>query len=236
MGRGGLEGGDDALVVVVGILGDLGIPHHLLGEHGLPVDDGGHLPVASAGVEADAAAVHVAAHGLGLADLGGDGVAVHHLEGLLIDVGHEILVEGAGAALGVGSVDGLIDGLVAGQVDLEAALEPQQGLDDSVHIVEVGLGHVGGAVDKGLVHGHLTAGALHGDIQGLLGVFQEGLIEGKERNVVGVQLGEMLDGYVNTKVFHRVSSSLTIRSGGLWASRLKPPPYKATSFFSSVKA
>ena len=71
VGGGGLQGGDDALIVVVRVGGDLGEPHHLLGEHGLPVDDGGHLPVGPAGVEADAAAAQVAAHGLGIALLGG---------------------------------------------------------------------------------------------------------------------------------------------------------------------
>ena len=145
----------------------------------------------------------MAADGLGLAHLSGNGVAVDHLEGMLIDAGHEILIKGAGALLGVGLVDGLIDGLVAGDIDLEAALEPQQGLNDAVHIVEVSLSHLGSTVNEGLIDGHLTGRALHRDVQGLGGALQKGLIKGEERNVVGVQLREITNGNVNAEVFHR---------------------------------
>ena len=207
---GGLEGGDDALVVVVGILGDLGIPDHLLGEHGLPVDDGGHLPVASAGVEADAAAAQVAAHGLGIALLGGHGVAVHHLKGLLIHVGHELGVKAPLAAHAVGGLHGLINVLAAAEIDLEAAHIPQHGLDEPIHIVGVGLRHVRRAVDKGLVHGHLAAGPLHGDVQGLPGVLQKRGAELAQGQETGVQLRHVFDRHFNTQMLHSDTPSFFV--------------------------
>ena len=56
MGGGGLEGVHDALEVIVRVGSGLGEPDDLLGEDALAVDDGGHLAVGAAGIEADAAA------------------------------------------------------------------------------------------------------------------------------------------------------------------------------------
>ena len=178
------------------------MPHYLLGEHGLPVDDGGHLPVGAAGVKADAAATQVAAHGLGIALLGGHGVAVHHLEGLLVDVGHEIGVKGPLAAHAVGGLHGLIDALVAADIDLEAAHIPQHGLDEAVHVVDVGLSHVGRAVDKGLVDGHLAAGPLHRDVQRLFGVLQKSGAELAQGEKTGIQLRHIFHRYFDSQMLH----------------------------------
>ena len=41
--------------MIVGVLGDLGEPDHLLGVDALPVNDGGDFAVGPAGVKADAA-------------------------------------------------------------------------------------------------------------------------------------------------------------------------------------
>ena len=98
VGRGGLQGGDDSLIVVVRVGGGLGEPHHLLGEDGLSVDDGGHLPVGAARVKADAAALQMPAYGAGRRSglrealprrLHAEGTAVHRL--------HHGHVKGTGA-------------------------------------------------------------------------------------------------------------------------------------------
>ena len=110
---GGLESGDDAVIVIVGVLGDLGEPDHFLGVDGLAVDDSGHLAVAAAGVEAHPAARQMAADSLGGARLLGDLVAEDHLEGALVHAGHEVGVKGPGAAGGEGLFQIVVNVLVA---------------------------------------------------------------------------------------------------------------------------
>ena len=68
---GGLEGSYDAVIVILGIGGDFGMPDHFFGVDGLSVHYGGHLSVGTAGIKADAAAVQIAADGFG--DLVGSG-------------------------------------------------------------------------------------------------------------------------------------------------------------------
>ena len=221
MGRGGLQGGDDPLIVVVRVGGGLGEPHHLLGEDGLSVDDGGHLSVGAARVKADAAAAQVAAHRLGIALLGGHGVAVHHLEGFFIHVGHEISVKGPVAAHAVGGLHGLIDGLAAAEVDLEATFHPQEHFDEPVHIVDVRLSHLRGAVDKGLIDGHLAAGPLHRHVQGLPGVLQKGRVELAQRKKAGVQLRHMFHRDFNSKVLHCMNPPVFVgNTQGIFLYRL----------------
>ena len=155
--------------------------------------------------KADAAAAQVAAHSLGIALLGRHLVAVHHLKGLLIDVGHEVGVKGAGAAHAVGGLHGLIYGLIAAEVHLEATLHPEQHLDDAVHIVDVGLGHVRSAVDKGFVYRYLTSGPLHRDVQRLFGVLQKGGAELSQGEKTGVQFRHVFYWDFNSKMLHCIS-------------------------------
>ena len=205
VGRGGLQGGDDPLIVVVRVGGSLGEPHHLLREDGLSVDDGGHLSVGAARVKADAAAAQVAAHRLGIALLGG----------------HLVAVKGPLAAHAVGGLHGLIDGLAAAEVDLEAALHPQEHFDEPVHIVDVGLSHLRGAVDKGLIDGHLAAGPLHRHVQGLLGVLQKGRVELAQGKKAGVQLRHMFHRDFNSKVLHCMNPPVFVgNTQGIFLYRL----------------
>ena len=122
LGGGGLERRHDLVEVVRGILGDLGVPHHFFGVHRLAVDHGRHLAVASTRVEADAAAVLVAADGLG-GLVGGGEVSLgadDDLKGLLVHVIDEPEVEGAlsGGAVRLGQLRG--DVVAAAQVDAES--------------------------------------------------------------------------------------------------------------------
>ena len=200
--RGGLEGGDNAVVVVVRVGGRLGEPDHLLGEDALAVDDGGDLPVAAAGVKADAAPVQVAANGLG-AVLGlRQGLAGDHLEGTLKNICHVVPVKGLAPAGGVRLLQIGADVLAAPNVDFEAALHPQDGLDHPVDVVAVGLPHLRRAVDKRLAHGHLAVGALHGQAQGLLGVLEERLVELIQGQIIRVQLGAALDRDFDIQMLH----------------------------------
>ena len=79
---GGFQCGDNAVIVVIGVGIDFGQPDHLFGEDGLAVDDRGDLAVGSAGVEADAAALQMTAHGLGAVARFGNLIHQNDLEGL----------------------------------------------------------------------------------------------------------------------------------------------------------
>ena len=65
LGCGALERGYDAVIMVLGVCLELGEPDDFLGVDALAVDHGRDLPVGTAGVEADAAAVQIAADGFG---------------------------------------------------------------------------------------------------------------------------------------------------------------------------
>ena len=87
---------------------------------------------------------------------------------MLIDVGHIVKVEGLVPAGGVDLLHSGADIFVAAEIDPEAAVQPEHRLDHTLHIVAVGLGHVGRAMDSGAADRNLPAGALHGDVQRLL--------------------------------------------------------------------
>ena len=110
----------------------------------------------------------MAADSLGGARLLGDLVAEDHLEGALVHAGHEVGVKGPGAAGGEGLFQIVVNVLVPADIHLEAALHPQHGLDQAVDVVLVGLAHLRGAVDEGVTHRHLAAGALQGNGDRLL--------------------------------------------------------------------
>ena len=204
MGGGGLHGVHNALVMVVGVRGGLGEPDHFLRVDALAVDDGGHLAVGAAGVEADAAAVQMAANGLGIVLLLRQRLTGNDFKGTLIDTGHKVGVKGAGTLSGIGCFQRLINGLVAADVHPEAALHPKQCLHQTVHIVTVGLGHVGRTVDERLTDGHLTVGTLHRQAQGLAARFQKGPVEQPQGRIVGVQRRNVARSDFNTIAIHSV--------------------------------
>ena len=206
---GGLESGHDDVIVIVGVSSNFGEPDDLLGEDGLTVDDGGHLAVRATRVKADAAAVQMAAHGDGLIQRLGNVLGVDHLEGLFKHVGHEVPVKGAGTLGAVGGLQILIHLLVV-DIDLIAALHPQLGLDQTVNVVAVGLVHLGGAVNKGVVGGHLLIGTLYGDGDGLFRRGQKSTVEVEQGNKLGVENGGVFDLNRNTISFHGTSSYFLI--------------------------
>ena len=144
----------------------------------------------------------MAANGLGIVLLLRQRLTGNHFKGTLVDAGHEVGVKGAGTLSGIGRFQRLINGLVAADVHPEAALHPEQRLDQPVHIVAVGLGHVRRAVDERLTDGHLTVGALHRQTQGLAGRFQKGPVEQTQGRIVGVQRRNMARGDFNTIAIH----------------------------------
>ena len=208
LGGSGLHGGQDAQVVVIGIGVDLRVPHNLFAVDGLAVDHGAHLAVRSAGVKADAGAVGVTAHALGL--LEGSGLLIvgqsHYLKLTLVNALHEVLVELTAAAHGVGLLDALGQLVVAADVHLEAAPAPQQELHQTVHIVGIGLGHLGGVVNLALPGADLAAAALHSDAQGLGGAHGVMLKEQAQRHKALVQLRQVLYGNLNIQEFHVLPS------------------------------
>ena len=210
MFRRGLERGDYALIVIVRVFGDLGVPHDLLGEYALAVYDRADLAVAPAGVEAYAAAVHVAAYRLRIAVLGGHSVAEHDLEGALVHVGHEVRVKLARPARAVCVADGLVHRLAAADIHLEAALHPEQHLHQAVDVVTVGLGHVGSAVYEGVVHGHLSPGALNSQRQRPASILEKSVKKLSERDKAGVKLRRVCHRNLYAKVIHNYVSSFFV--------------------------
>ena len=202
MGGSRLHGVHDALEVVVRVRGDLGEPDHLLGEDALTVDDGRHLPVGPASIEADAAALQMPAHGLGVALLRGQLVAGQHLEGMLVHLGHEVRVKGPGAAGGVGLLQGPQDLRVPLDEDAEAALHPEHRLHQPVHVVAVRLRHVRRAVDEGSAHGRLAVRALHRQAQRLAGILQERPVELIQRDESRVQFRHAAGRDLNSITIH----------------------------------
>ena len=88
-------------------------------------------------------------------------------------------------------------------VDLIAALHPQFGLDQTVDVVAVGLLHLVGVVDKGMVGGHLAVGAFHRDGYRLLGRGQERLVELQNGSKLRVQFGNVVHLYRDTVTLHK---------------------------------
>ena len=205
--------------MIVGVLGDLGEPDHFLGVDGLAVDDSGHLAVAAAGVEAHPAARQMAADSLGGARLLGDLVAEDHLEGALVHAGHEVGVKGTGAAGGEGLFQIAVNVLVPADIHLEAALHPQHGLDQAVDVVLVGLAHLRGAVDEGVTHCHLAAGALQGNGDRLLRRLKKRAVELQDGHELRVQAGLVFDLKLDTVLIHDKSPPKIFGSPSFWLLR-----------------
>ena len=121
-------------------------------------------------------------------------VGPDHLEGVLEHVAHEVEVEVARAAVGVGGLQVRIDALVAADEDPEAALEPEQGLDQTLGVVAVGGGVLRRAVDEGADARHLAVGALHGEAERFCRAGEEGAVELLQRSKIGVENRAVLYG------------------------------------------
>ena len=128
----------------------------------------------------------MAADGLGSTLLLGYLVAEDDLEGVLIHASHEVGIKSPLAGEGEGLLQVVIHVLIAADIDLEAALEPQHGLDQPVGIVVVSLTHLGGAVDKGIAYRYLAIGALHREGNGLLSTLKERAVEFENGHELGI--------------------------------------------------
>ena len=180
--------------VVVGILLQFGEPDHFLGVDALAVDDSGDLPVGAAGVEADAAAVHMAAHGLSHL-VGGRALLQRQIQNLqipLVELIDEGKIKVALTLGGVGLLQPLRQLAAAADGHPEAAGGPQQELDITLHIAVVGLCHFGGAVNHGVVDGNPTLVPLQCDGQRLGSALQIRLAPDTKGNKGGIQLGCVL--------------------------------------------
>ena len=131
VGGGLLQAVLDHAVVVVGIGLRRRGPGDLLAPDRPAVDDGRDLVVAGAEVEADAAAVEMAAREAdrlaGFRE--GRGAVEDDLERPPVDAGHGPDVEGPGAAFGVLGLEAAADRGRALEVDAPAAARPEQELD-----------------------------------------------------------------------------------------------------------
>ena len=179
----------------------------VLGVDGLPVDDGGDLPVGAAGVKADAAAVQVAADGLGLLVGGGEVLlgAEHDLEAPLEDVVHKVPVEVPDAAGHIGLLQLFRGLLAAADGDPPAAHAPEQELDGALHEAVVGLGKAL-VPEEGLKDGNAPVVPLHGHLEGPAGFTQKGVRpdgEGDEARLQGGLVGIVV---FDTQIIHWLSS------------------------------
>ena len=205
MGRGALERGHDAVVVVLGVRVGLGEPDHFLVIHALPVDDGADLTIAAAGVEADPAALQMSADGLGGVLFRRQFVRVDHFKGALIDVGHEVEVKVPAALVRVGGFKMFEHGPVPGHVDPEPPLHPQQGLHQPVEIIPVRGGVFRRAVDAGVHPGDLPVGPLQGDAHGLRRRLEKGPIEQPHGDEPGIEFGMVGHGDGDAVQIHMLS-------------------------------
>ena len=180
--------------MVLGVCLELGEPDDFLGVDALAINHGRDLPVGTAGVEADAAAVQIAADGFG--DLVGSGAIfqrqVNDLQIPLIELVEEGKVKMPLALGVVGLFQPL--GKLAASADAhpEAADGPQQELNIALHVAVVGLGHFRRAMDAGVVDGNAALVPLNGDGDGLLRVLQIGGAPHAEGDKLRVQFGRML--------------------------------------------
>ena len=159
--------------------------------------------VGAACVEADAAAFHVAADGLGGLVGGGEGLlgAGDDLELLLVDVLEEAEVEGALALGGVGGGQLLGDVVAAAQVHAEAARAPQGELDEALDVAQVGLGELG-AADGALANRDQAVFTLDGDGDGVARLFEVLAHPHAEGDELVVQHGDVFDRILDAQVVH----------------------------------
>ena len=144
----------------------------------------------------------MAADGLGRILALRQGIGQQHLKGMFKNAGHILPVKGLAAAGRIGLFQVSIDALVPTDIDPEAALHPEDGLDQAVDVIAVRLVHGRSAMDKSLHSGHLPVGPLHSDAHALLRAGEEGLVEAVQRNEAGVQLRNIADVNVDAKMFH----------------------------------
>ena len=188
--------------MIIRVAVDFGEPDHLFGIHGLAVNYGGDFSVAPAGVKANAAALHVAAHGLGRVLGLWELVRQDHLKGVLEHTGHIVPVKGLLAACAVCGGEVVVCVLIAADVNFKAAFHPEDGLYQPVDVVVVSLAHFLRSVDKGAADGHLAVGALHRDAYRLFRILQKCLIEFIQRDEAGVQFGYVLYIQFYAEIFH----------------------------------
>ena len=207
---GGFQCGHDPVIVIIRIRGGLRKPDDLFGINRLPVDHGGNLAVTAAGVKTDPAAVQVPADGLGLVMGFRKPVDGNHLEGMLKDLGHEVGVKGLLSSLTVGVLQICADFFIPADKDPETALHPEKGFDKALNIIAVGVRPLRGAVDERADRGHLTAGTLDGDTDGLFGIGKKGIVKTLQRVKIRVQLGNVLQIDFNSVSVHQDPSGSEI--------------------------
>ena len=172
----------------------LGEPDNFLRVNSLAVNDSGDLPVGSAGVEADAAAVQMAAQGLG--SLVGSGALIQRqrndLQLLLIKLLEEVIVKSTLAIDRIGGLQFLGQLITAADIDLEATDGPQQELHIPLHIPVVSLSHFSGSVDLGVVNGNIALILFNSNGNGLSSTLQVALCPQAEGDKFRIQFRDIL--------------------------------------------
>ena len=171
----------------------LGVPDNLLRVHGPAIDHCRHLPVRSACVKANAAAVQMPADGPGCF-VGFRTLVqrqIHDLHGNFIDVLHKLGVKFSLTRQGICRLQPLSQGTTATDINPETTHRPQQKLYKPLHIAVVRLRHLRRAVDLRMVHRNMALIPLHCNRQRLLRPFLIGLHPSAKGDKLRIQLGQM---------------------------------------------
>ena len=202
LGR-GFERRDNPVIVIIRIGRGLREPDDLFGINRFSVNDGRDLSIAPAGVKADAAAVQVPADGLRLVLCLRQAVHGQNLKRMLKHLRHEVGIKGLLSTFAVDRLQIITDALVPADHDAEAALHPENGLDQALDVIAVGLHHLGRSVNKGLNGRHLTAGTLDRNANRLFGVGKKCIIETLQREKTRIQLRYVFQLGLNTIQIHQ---------------------------------
>jgi hypothetical protein len=148
--------------MILGVGLEVRVPNSLIAEHDLSVYEGGDLSVAAAEVEADAAAIEMAAKGSSAAPFGRQLIRMHDFDGMIEHTfANDFGVEFAGGSFAV--MRGEPGGQIGRSLEMKAktAARPKQELGEAFEVSEIARGSRGGAgEDLGGKMGHVAVGLL----------------------------------------------------------------------------
>ena len=170
------------------------MPNHFFGIDAFSVDHRRNLPVRTAGIEADAAAVQMTTNGL-RTFIGSRAAFQREIQDLqlpLINLFKEITIKSPCSFFAVGLLQSGGDIAAATDADPETTDGPKKEFYISLHIPIVRIEHLLGAVDKGIPHGSVAFVPLNGDGDGLFCTLAVGICPQTEGDKFRIQCRNIL--------------------------------------------
>ncbi len=124
-----------------------------------------------------------------------------HLKGFLVDIPHELVVEGAISLRRVDLGQLSSDIIGTADVDAKAADGPELELDQALHEAQVCLGEPA-ATDEALADGDQPVFALHGYLDRMGGLFEVFPHPDTEGDEIRIEDGGVLDGAFDAEIIH----------------------------------